>query len=56
MQDTLLERYGIEVPVIPWPAAPQRLVRLSAQVYNTLDQYQLLADALRDLFANGSHG
>ncbi len=56
MQDTLLERYGIEVPIIPWPAAPQRLVRLSAQVYNTLDQYQLLADALRDLIANGSRG
>lgn len=56
LQDTLLERYGIEVPVIPWPAAPQRLVRLSAQVYNTLDQYQRLADALRELFANGSRG
>ncbi len=56
LQDTLLERYGIEVPVIPWPAVPRRLVRLSAQVYNTLDQYQRLADALRELFANGSRG
>jgi isopenicillin-N epimerase len=56
MQDTLLERYGIEVPVIPWPAVPQRLVRLSTQVYNTLDEYQRLADALRELFPNGSRG
>lgn len=53
LQDTLLARYGIEVPVIPWPAAPERLVRLSAQVYNTPDQYGRLADALRDLLANG---
>lgn len=50
MQDVLLERYGIEVPVIPWPAVPQRLIRVSAQVYNTLGQYQRLADALKELF------
>lgn len=56
LQDTLLERYSIEVPVIPWPAAPQRLVRISAQVYNTLDDYQRLADALREVFASGSRG
>lgn len=56
LQDTLLERYSIEVPVIPWPAAPQRLVRISAQVYNTLDEYQRLADALREVFASGSRG
>jgi len=55
LQDTLLERFGIEVPVVPWPAVPQRLVRLSAQVYNTLDQYQRLADALQELFANEGH-
>jgi len=54
LQDTLLDCYGIEVPVIPWPAVPQRLVRLSAQLYNTLDQYQRLAAALRELFSNGS--
>ena len=56
LQDTLLERYSIEVPVIPWPAAPQRLVRISAQVYNTLDEYQRLADALREVFASASRG
>jgi len=54
LQDTLLERYKIEVPVIPWPAAPQRLIRVSAQVYNSLDQYQRLADALQEVFTNGS--
>jgi isopenicillin-N epimerase len=54
MQDALLARQGIEVPVIPWPAPPQRLIRISAQVYNTLDQYQRLADALRELLSHRS--
>jgi isopenicillin-N epimerase len=36
----------IEVPIFPWPAAPRRLIRISAQVYNTLDEYERLAEAL----------
>ena len=46
LQDELREKDGIEVPVIPWPAAPQRLIRISAQLYNTLGQYVKLAEAL----------
>lgn len=48
LQDALLERHRIEVPVILWPAAPHRLVRVSAQLYNDLGQYQALAGALRE--------
>ncbi len=44
--DALLFVEGIEVPIMPWPAAPQRLLRVSAQAYNHLAQYQRLADAL----------
>lgn len=57
LQDQLREEHGIEVPVIPWPASegpgrPQpRLLRISAQLYNALPQYQRLADALKVLFA-----
>jgi isopenicillin-N epimerase len=47
LQDRLLARYAVEVPVIPWPALPKRLLRISAQLYNSLPQYQLLADALK---------
>ncbi|HUO84065.1 MAG TPA: aminotransferase class V-fold PLP-dependent enzyme, partial [Thermoanaerobaculia bacterium] len=47
LQDALLERFGIEVPVIPWPAPPHRLLRISAQIYNTIDEYRFLADCLR---------
>jgi isopenicillin-N epimerase len=46
LQDKLRVDYGIEVPVIPWPAPPKRLLRISAQLYNSLPQYALLADAL----------
>lgn len=46
LQDRLLERHGIEVPFIPWPAWPRRLLRISAQLYNSLPQYERLARAL----------
>ena len=49
IQDRLLARFGIEVPVIPWPAPPKRLLRISAQLYNCLPQYRLLAAALNEL-------
>lgn len=47
-QDRLMEQYKIEVPIIPWPSPPKRLLRISAQLYNSVGQYQKLADALRD--------
>jgi isopenicillin-N epimerase len=47
LQDELLERDGIEVPVVPWPRPPKRLIRVSAQAYNDLAEYERLADALR---------
>jgi isopenicillin-N epimerase len=46
LQDALLERYGIEVPVIAWPAPPKRLLRISAQLYNEEGEYRALAEAL----------
>lgn len=49
LQHTLFERHRIEVPVFPWPAPPKRLIRVSAQLYNTRDEYELLAKALRSV-------
>ena len=51
LQNQLYAQYGIEVPVIPWPAPPKRLLRLSAQLYNSLPQYELLAKAVRQTLA-----
>jgi isopenicillin-N epimerase len=46
LQLRLFEEHRIEVPIVPWPRAPHRHVRVSAQLYNTHAEYQALADAL----------
>ena len=46
LQDILLDQFGIEVPIVPWPEPPKRLIRVSAQLYNTLDEYRYLAASL----------
>jgi isopenicillin-N epimerase len=53
LQDALRTKYKIEVPIISWPAPPRRLLRVSAQVYNALPQYERLAEALRGLTTDG---
>ena len=47
LQRALLERHDIEVPVMPFPALPRQLIRISAQAYNSEDQFARLAAALR---------
>ncbi len=51
LQDTLFER-GIEVPVIPWREQPRLLVRVSAQIYNTPEQYEYLASVIAQLLTS----
>jgi isopenicillin-N epimerase len=46
LQDRLLFAHRIEVPVIPWPRPPKRLLRVSAQLYNEEPEYLQLASAL----------
>jgi len=46
LQDALLFEHGIEVPIVPWPRAGSRVLRVSAQVYNAIGDYEKLADAL----------
>jgi isopenicillin-N epimerase len=46
LQDQLMARDRIEVPIIPWPAPPKRLLRVSAQLYNSLPQYTRLAEGV----------
>ncbi|MGK2856408.1 MAG: aminotransferase class V-fold PLP-dependent enzyme [Thermoanaerobaculia bacterium] len=46
LQDALWERHRIEVPVIPWPAPPKRLLRVSAQLHNAPADYERLCAAL----------
>jgi isopenicillin-N epimerase len=55
LHTTLQDRWRIEVPVFAWPAPPQRLVRLSAQIYNHRAEYEKLADALANELARERH-
>jgi len=51
LQKELFDQHKIEVPIFTWPAPPQRLVRVSAQVYNERAEYEALASALSALRA-----
>ncbi len=41
-----LFRQHIEVPIIPWQGFTNRLIRVSAQIYNTLADYDVLTEAM----------
>lgn len=47
LQDTLLFKHHLEVPVAPFPASPRRVLRISAQKYNAREDYEVLARALK---------
>jgi len=49
LQDRLFFEHRIEVPIVPWPRPPKRVLRISAQLYNELADYEKLASALRAL-------
>lgn len=42
----LLDQAQIEVPVFPWPQPPRRWLRISAQQYNAIRDYEYLAQRL----------
>ena len=46
----LHDDFNIEVPVFAWPEPPDRVIRISAQQYNTVGDYKRLAEALATIF------
>jgi isopenicillin-N epimerase len=46
LYNALGDRFNLEVPIIPWYPSGKRLIRISAQIYNHLAEYNYLADAL----------
>jgi isopenicillin-N epimerase len=46
LQEKLMRKHRIEVPIIPWPKPPARILRISAELYNSLADYEKLAAAL----------
>lgn len=52
LQERLYADYRIEVPVINWQPAKRRLVRVSAQAYNTFEDYEYLVKAIREVMSD----
>ncbi len=53
LQDVLLSEYSVQVPVIRWAPLRSRFLRISAQAYNSPEQYEHLATALAGLAVRG---
>lgn len=51
LQERIIDRWRIQVPIWWVPGTPQRLVRISAQAYNTSEQYEYLLRALENEIA-----
>ncbi|MEN9581728.1 MAG: hypothetical protein RJA70_4737 [Pseudomonadota bacterium] len=49
LQFELREQHGFQVVVSPWPRPPARVLRVSAQLYNSLGEYQRLAGVVKGL-------
>jgi isopenicillin-N epimerase len=49
LQEMLFRRYGIEVPIFPFPDMTQRILRVSTPAYVALDDVRKLVDALHEL-------
>ena len=49
LQEVLLAEHRIEVPIVPWPRPPKRLIRISAQLYNSEEEYRRLSGALQSI-------
>jgi isopenicillin-N epimerase len=46
VEEDLRGTYGIEVPVLACPEGPGSILRIAAQIYNSFEQYEYLADSL----------
>tara|TARA_A100001037_G_scaffold305140_1_gene344191 strand:+ start:1565 stop:2572 length:1008 start_codon:yes stop_codon:yes gene_type:complete len=47
LHNKLLDEFGIQVPVFPWPHHKMRYFRISAYLYNTIEEYEFLAEILQ---------
>jgi isopenicillin-N epimerase len=54
LQDRLWREHRIEIPMLTAPDGESRLIRLSAQAYNELGEYALLAEALAAAAGEGA--
>jgi isopenicillin-N epimerase len=43
----LFEKYRIQVPVFGWPHHNKRYLRIASYLYNSLEEYEYLAEVLK---------
>ena len=48
LQDKLVDKHSVVAPIWRLTADNRRVMRISAQLYNTIEEYQVLADALKE--------
>jgi isopenicillin-N epimerase len=46
IHNQLYDDYRIQVPVISWPNHNNKYIRISAQLYNSKEEYEYLSDSL----------
>jgi isopenicillin-N epimerase len=51
LQAELLTQFKIEIPIIPFPQINDKIMRISAQIYNNLDEYIYLADVIKNYYS-----
>lgn len=56
LQDVLVEKHKIQVPLWSIAGDGRRLFRISAQLYNSMEQYEYLAAALKEELAAEARG
>ena len=49
LHSKLINEFGIQVPVFNWPHHDRRYLRISAHLYNHIDEYKYLAKVLSEL-------
>ena len=49
LHERLLDEFKIQVPVWSWPSPRGRYIRISAQLYNHIDEYRYLAEVLQSI-------
>ena len=54
LQEELFDRFHIEAPVITWMPGPGRVLRVSAQLYTCVDDFEILANVLGELLADNA--
>ena len=52
LHEILRDNYGIQIPVWSWPSPQGRYIRISAQLYNSEEEYHYLAHALKQELLN----